>query len=110
MTLQPSRLRRVNQRLTLAKYKIRTSTSNTFKGLVLVLLAKPKLKKYILFTTNQQRRTFSLFYRASASEARFLNQLVIAYEILNLVQIYLILAIVISICNSITKSYSNNKY
>lgn len=112
MSLKPSRLRRINQRLTLAKYKIKTSASRTLKGLVIVFITKRVVKKYIMLAINNQKSRYFLFYRASASasEYKLLNQLVIYDGILSRIQLFLILFLFISISNAIAQSYSNNKY
>ncbi len=56
MALRPSRLRRINQRLTLAKYKVRTSTDRAFTSLVGVLIAKHQIKKSIMRGITKQKR------------------------------------------------------
>ena len=116
MALKPSRLRRINQRLTLAKYKIKSSTSSTLGSLVVGFIAKCKVKKSIMITErmiNDQNRRYSLFSSAAASDSKLLNhynQLVRYYVILDLIEYYMILFLFLSIFNAIVQSYSNNKY
>lgn len=123
MVLKRSRLRRLNQRLTLAKYKIKSSSSRTLKSLVVVVFAKGVIDKSIMITKNtiitikNQKPGYSLFPRASASQSELLNQLITShdklvtyYYIIHRLQLFLILFLFLSISNAIFESYSNNKY
>ena len=126
MTLKPSRLRRLNQRLTLAKHKIKSSSSIsiTLKSLVVVFFAKRKLQKSIISTyrminkINDQNRSSSLFSSlfssaSAASDSKLVNdydRLVRYYGVLNPIESYLISFLLLSIFNAIVQSYSNNKY
>lgn len=108
MALRPSRLRRINQRLTLAKYKVRTSTARAFTSLVGVLIAKHQIKKSSMCGITKQKRIWFLFSRTA--ESRNLNRLLISSELLDGIQFFLILFLLIKILNALFESYSNNKY
>ena len=113
MSLKPSKLRRLNQRVTLAGHKIRRSVTKPFLSLLVVLTTNATVQEYSLRLTNivNKRKRFYFFQTPfSESEILLLNRLGVCTLLLHSLETVLEVMLVIRIFKVIFESYSNSKY
>ena len=110
MSLKPSKLRRLNQRVTLAIHKIKSSLPGPLLSLVAVLIAENAITKYTGEIMNKPKIFLILEPSLSNSEIRLLRKLSYGALLLGSVEAVLEVVVTIRVLNAIVQSYSNNKY
>ena len=112
MTLKPSKLRRLNQRLTLAKYKTKDRIGQIITSIIGASITKKFISQTIhtTITSKQSRGFFSNTVKLSASEARYLKQLQLYYVACNYLETGLAVVLICRIVMAIFQSYSRKKY
>ena len=112
MALKPSKLRRLNQRVTLAKHKFGSAVGKPFLSLLVMETARGALETYARLLINKRNRPYFYFFSTPvpASEIILLNRMHVCFILLGYLETGLGGLVVIRIFKVIFDSYSNNKY
>lgn len=110
MSLKPNKLRRLNQRLTLAIHKIKSSLPGPLLSLVAVLIANNAVTKYAEGIVNKPKIFLIFEPSLSNSEIILFRKLAYGALLLSSVEVLLEVVVTIRVLNAIVQSYSNNKY
>ena len=110
MSLKPSKLRRLNQRITLAMHKIKSSVPGPLLSLVAVLIAENAITKYAEGIMNKPKILLIFEPSFSNSEIRLLRKLAYGGLLLGSAEAVLEVVVAIRVLNALIQSYSNSKY